>query len=65
MARFLLHVMLYSCGYPWMVIPEEMRYDCMESLDKANADKDIAPFAKFLARLVKASMEGRSLARPI
>lgn len=65
MARFLLNVMLASGGYPWTVIPVQMRDEYMESLEKASVGKDIAPFAKFLAKLVKASMQGKPLAKLI
>lgn len=65
MARFLLNVMLASGGYPWTVIPVEMRDEYMEALEKASVDKDIAPFAGFMAKLVKASLAGKPLAKPI
>jgi hypothetical protein len=65
MARFLLNVMLASGGYPWTVIPVQMREEYMEALEKASVGKDIVPFAKFLAKLVKASMQGKPLAKLI
>ncbi|MFC2176087.1 Fic family protein [Bacteroidota bacterium] len=64
-ARFLLNVMLASGGYPWTVIPVEMREEYMAALERASVDKNIKPFAKFVARLVKASMDGNPFAREV
>jgi hypothetical protein len=51
--RFLMNAMLASGGYPWTIIPVESRPDYMASLEKASAEQDIVPFAKFIAELVK------------
>ena len=64
-ARFLLNVMLGSGGYPWTVIPVELRDEYMAALESASVDKDIKPFAKFVARLVQASMDGNPIAKEV
>lgn len=51
MGRFLMNTMLASGGYPWTIIPVEKRSDYMATLESASVDQNIAPFAKFLARL--------------
>jgi hypothetical protein len=63
MARFLMNVMLASGGYPWTVIPVEERKTYMGSLEKASADGDIKPFAKFLSYLVRESLKGKPVAK--
>jgi len=62
-ARFLMNVMLASGGYPWTVIPVEMRNTYMNSLEKASVDGDIRPFADFMAHLVHESLKGTPLAK--
>lgn len=57
--RFLMNVMLSSGGYPWTVIPVEKRKEYMETLEFASVEGDIRPFARFIASLVKANMEGK------
>lgn len=64
-ARFLLNVMLASGGYPWTVIPVDLRDEYMAALESASVDRDVAPFAKLIARLVQATMAGMPLAKPI
>ena len=54
--RFLMNVMLAAGGYPWLVIPVERRNEYMEALELASVDQDIAPFAKFLADLIKGQL---------
>lgn len=61
--RFLMNVMLSSGGYPWTVIPVEERDTYMNALEQASVDQNIEPFAKFIAYLVRASMEGKPVAR--
>jgi len=57
--------MLASDGYPWTVIPVELREEYMAALETASVDKDIKPFAKFVARLVQASMDGNPIAKEV
>jgi hypothetical protein len=59
MGRFLMNVMLASGGYPWTVIPVERRGDYMAALEAASVGQNIAPFAKFLATLVRDNLEGK------
>lgn len=49
-------------GYPWTGIPMEHRADHMAALEAARVDQDIVPFARFIARLVKAVLEGKAVA---
>ena len=58
MGRFLMNVMLASGGYPWTVIPVEQRKAYMAALESASVDNDIIPFTDFLAKLLKANLEG-------
>ena len=57
--RFLMNVMLAAGGYPWTVIPQQMRNDYMAALESASVNQDIAPFAKFLGRLVSDRLAGK------
>lgn len=65
MARFLMNVMLASGGYPWTVIPVEDRDNYMNSLEKASVDGNIEPYVKFISHLVKESLKGTPVAKPI
>ena len=49
MARFVMHVMLASGGYPWTVIRVEDRDAYLMALESASIDQDIGPFAQFVA----------------
>lgn len=62
MGRFLLNVMLASGGYPWTVIPVQERNTYMQALEKASVERNIEPFAKFVAYLVGEGMKGRPVA---
>jgi Fic family protein len=53
MARFLMNVMLASCGYPWTVIRVEYRNAYLAALDSASTDMNIVPFAEFIAESVE------------
>jgi Fic family protein len=59
MGRFLMNVMLASGGYPWTIIPVEKRSAYMATLEAARVENKIVPFTNFLAKLVKASLEGK------
>jgi hypothetical protein len=59
--RFLMNTMMASGGYPWTVIPVTDRNAYVNALEKASVGEDIAPFADFLARLVKKRLAGEPL----
>jgi len=61
--RFLMNVMLASGGYPWTVVPLERRDAYMAALEDASVLHNIAPFAEFLAQLVKEGLRGKPVAR--
>lgn len=50
--RFLMNVMMASGGYPWTVITVDKRDQYMSALEQASVNKDIVPFAAFLAKLM-------------
>jgi Fic family protein len=62
MGRFLMNALLTSGGYQWMVIPVQQRDDYMNALEMASVQQNIVPFAKFIAHLVKSTMEGNPVA---
>ena len=59
--RFVMNTMMASGGYPWTVIPVTDRNAYVNALKKASVGEDIAPFADFLARLVKKRLAGEPL----
>ncbi len=59
-ARFLMNSMLASGGYPWTIIPVDLRAPYMDALEKASVEQDIVPFTKFLATLVEKGMKGKT-----
>jgi len=63
--RFLMNCMLASGGYPWTVIPTELRDEYMDALEEASVNNKIRPFAEFIANLVRASLKNQPLARKI
>lgn len=60
--RFLMNVLLGAGGYPWTVVPVEMRAQYMAALEDASVRQDILPFADVLGGLVTAAMEGKEQA---
>lgn len=65
MARFLMNGMLASGGYPWTVIRVEQRQPYMAALESASVKQDLAPYADFMARAVRNSMEWRPAAEAV
>jgi hypothetical protein len=61
MGRFFMNVMMAAGGYPWTVIPLSARNIYMGALEKASVGEDIAPFAGFLAELVRKGLAGEPL----
>ena len=55
--RFLMNLMLAAGGYPWTIIPVDVRQEYMDCLEAASVGQDIKPFAAFLGRLVQLQME--------
>lgn len=51
MGRFLMNLMMASGGYPWTIVPMERRMEYLAALESASVDRDIKPFARFLASL--------------
>ena len=49
MARFVMNAMLASGGYPWTVIRIEDRDVYLAALETASIDREIGPFAQFVA----------------
>ena len=47
--RFLMNTMLSSGGYPWTVIPVDVRRTYMEALEEASINQNIVPFTDLLA----------------
>ena len=62
-SRFLMNVMLAASGYPWTVVPLERRDAYMAALEEASVRQNIAPFAEFLAQLVKEGLRGKPVAK--
>ena len=64
MGRFLMMIaMLASGGYPWTVIPVELRNDYVAALEAASVHGIIRPFTEFLAGDVRDNIEGKPGAR--
>ena len=59
--RFLMNTMMAWGGYPWTVIPVTDRNAYVNALEKASVREDVAPFADFLAGLVKRRLAGEPL----
>jgi hypothetical protein len=58
-----MNVMLAAGGYPWTVVPLERRDSYMAALEEASVRQNIAPFADFLAKLVKEGLRGKPVAK--
>jgi hypothetical protein len=56
-----MNAMMASGGYPWTVIPVTDRNAYENALEKASVGEDVAPFAGFLAGLVKRRLAGAPL----
>ena len=52
MSRFVMNVMLTTCGYSWTIIPLEKRNSYMESLERASVEGDITQFTRLIAELL-------------
>ena len=57
MGRFLMNAMLASGGYSWTVIPVEKRPQYLSALEAASVERDIIPFAKFIAGCVSTKVQ--------
>lgn len=57
MGRFILNAMLASGGYPWTVVPLELRADYMKALENASVNGDISQFTQIIANLVNAQLK--------
>lgn len=56
MARFLMNTMFAAGGYPWTVIRVEDRDHYMAALEAASVERDVQPFASFLAERLEWSL---------
>jgi len=61
MGRFLMNAMLASGGYPWTVVPLDIRDSYMSTLENASVDQNIGPFIDVLARLVEDGLNGKCI----
>ena len=57
MARFVMNALLASGGYPWTVIRVDDRDAYLACLESASIDRDMKPFARFLAERVELALE--------
>ncbi len=64
MGRFLMNVLLGSSGYPWTVVPIEVRAAYMDALERASVAHDISAFAKLIGGLVQKAMDGKPAQLP-
>lgn len=52
--RFLMNLMLVAGGYPWTIVPVELRDRYMTALEEASTNRDIGPFTRLIGELVSA-----------
>jgi len=52
LGRFLMNLMCAAGGYPWIVVPVQLRTAYMAALEEASVRQNIAPFTDFLAGLI-------------
>lgn len=63
LGRFLMNTLLVTGGYPWTVVPVELRKTYMTALEQASTHRNILPFAQLIGQLA-AEQRDRPLARP-
>ena len=61
MGRFLMNALLAGGGYPWTIIPVDLRDTYMSALEDASVRQNIVPFAEMLAKLVSGGMHGSAI----
>lgn len=61
--RFLMNLMLASGGYPWTVIPVELRSEYITALESASVAQDIVPLSRFISGLVDKTVKGKASAK--
>ncbi len=53
MGRFIMNALLASGGYSWTIVPVDRRAEYMAALETASVQKNIRPFAEFIASCVQ------------
>jgi hypothetical protein len=51
--RFLMNALFAAGGYPWVIVPLDLRSTYMSALEIAGVNSDIGPFTHFLASLLQ------------
>ena len=54
-ARFIMNSQLVTGGYPWAIVPLELREQYMKALEMASVEEDISDFAAFVIALISTS----------
>ncbi len=57
LGRFLMNAMFASGGYPWTIIRVKNRTQYLNALESAGPDRNIEPFAEFIAQEMRASLK--------
>lgn len=57
LGRLLMNLLLVTGGYTWTVVPVDRRSTYMSALEEASTHRNIAPFARFLGRLLAEQSE--------